>query len=307
MNIVSLNVQDCAGLSYTLCEGINKYTNHHAVSITRYKNFYLDYPFHIRAEQPTKETTRLIRNADVLHFNDTFDLPYVYKVGDCHDKQVFLHVHGNVYRRIPQILDHYRKLFPHVQLLLSTPNLYYVRNEGLWFPSVIDVDELHSRHPPVQSSPVTVYYSPTCPNLPEGEQVFLKVCEELEKEDVDFARWMNTGVSHQTNLMCKSKCSIYFDELRYFYGVNALEAAAFHMCVLHGLSKFSWTAMQLQGFMDSRFNIVNSKEELKNTLRLLLTDDRLRDATGWEAYDYVKEVHDASVCAERFMRLCHAS
>lgn len=307
MNIVSLNMQDSAGLSIALCEAINEHTSHHATCITRYPNFYMELPTHICAPHATEETSTLIKNADVIHFNEVASLPHDYSTGPCGDKTVVVHMHG-YYRQYTMLLDLYKKQFPHMKLILSTPDLYYVRREGEWFPSIVRVDHLRREYPVKRSNPPVVYFSPTWTGLPRGDRAFKKVCRKLQREGLSFHAIMRTHIPHAMNLRLKSRADIYFDELGLFYGVNALEAAVFEMPVLCGMAPMCTAVIG----EEPPFNIIKRSDRFKDAdtsmfkreLRNLIEDKQLRHRKGREALKYVRRVHDVEPCLERFFELC---
>jgi len=308
MNIVSLNSYDLGGLSYNLCDAINKLTSHYAVQIS-VGRVYTDKPvMFIRDELENAKIRSLIKNADVLHFNQYTHLIERYNINsaECRNKKILYHGHGGAFRRDPgKIKRFYRRLFPKVKIMASTPDLLK-QGEGEWFPSIMPIVEQRRTYKMRRNDVPIVYYSPTKP--PEHWNWDLNTLEavanELRGEGLELHVHFRRKITHGLNLELKSKADIYFDELKIFYGINALEAAVFEMNVIHGLSPFCRDYMK-NNKVKCPFTSVPSGNRgiFKNELRKLISDKKYRIRVGKKAFKYVSKMHNPRTCVRRFLAL----
>ena len=306
MNIVSLNHSDFGGLSYTLCKAIRQHTDHHAISITN-KRLYTRKPTMLRnTPQNNPQIRRLIRNADVLHLNESMLIPEIFKLHSFNhkDKKVILHAHGTFFRNDPdKIKQFYRTRFPQLKIITSTPDLL-AQGEGTWFPSITPVKELNERYKTRRNNPPVIYYSPTKnPRVWDFPQL-QDAADTLKREGLDFHINVRSQITHRLNMELKSKADIYFDELKIFYGINALEAAAFGLVVIHGISPYCRAYLRRRR-MRSSFKAVRRGDVggLTDALRRLVGDRRHRVRAGRASLRYVERVHSPLVCVKRFMSL----
>jgi len=154
MNILSLNLYDLGGLSYNLCQAINKHTDHQARSIVIGQPFTRK-PIMIQrkgSEEFLKQIRRWVRNADVLHFNEQRKNVTKYQIDPklCKNKKIIYHAHGSDFRRNSKnILKLYRGAFPQMKIITSTPDLIPFAGEkagATWFPSVVPILEYRKKY-----------------------------------------------------------------------------------------------------------------------------------------------------------------
>ena len=98
MNILSLNISDLGGLSYNLCNAINKNTNHIARSIVDRRTFTYK-PFMLKrkgSKNFLKLLRRWVNNADVIHINEKWQCvkSYGLTAERCRGKTIIYHVHA---------------------------------------------------------------------------------------------------------------------------------------------------------------------------------------------------------------------
>jgi len=260
--------------------------------------------YHVGDNITLKEVSKLIKNADVLHFNEYQKLLSMYRVNpeECRDKKVIFHAHGSRFRRGPKAtMNFYKDKFPQMKLITSTADLTQGIEHSSWFPSVIPVEEYREKYKMQRNDPPVIYYSPT---RPRGLPVLMRVRTTLLNEGLEFETKVVRGQLHRVNMEQKSKADIYYDELYLFYGVNALEAAVFELSVVYGWSKFVKDYM-ISNEINCPFAAIDMKDKrgLTDELRRMITDKEYRQRLGKEGYEYVKSMHSPKVCAERFLSL----
>lgn len=306
MNVVSLCYNDFGGLSYILCKAINSLTDHHAVNIARNRQYTQKPVMLVKSPDTKKEIRRLIRNADVLHINESVLIPGELWVDpvNCRDKKVILHAHGTPFRVEPdKIKQFFRSRFPQMKIIVSTPDLL-AQGEGTWFPSITPIEELNERYKTRRNNPPVIYYSPTKLEEYWDLKNLNKATNQLRREGLKFHVHVRSDITHRLNMELKSKADIYFDELKIFYGINALEAAAFGLVVIHGISPYCRAYMRKRK-MRSSFKAVRMGDAkgLTDVLRRLVKERKHRVRAGRAAFRYVKRVHSPEVCVKRFLAL----
>lgn len=293
MNIVSLNYEDLAGLSYNLCTAINELTDHHAVSVVMKSNW-IQYP----QMASKKQLPELLRNADVLHLNER---PSLVRPGDCEGKKIIYQFHGSRFRKYPQkTLEVIRSRFSDVTYIVATPNLLPLVPNSTWFPSVIPIEHYRGEYPTQRNDAPVLYASHTNPT--KHRRPLVRATDALRKEGLEFeTQWVH-GVPHATNLRQKAQADIYLNGLKPFYGTDVLEASVFEMPSITGMEKFSREYM-LKHEIDYPYMLVNDISEIIDAIRRLILDRSFREEEGKRAYEYVKEMHSPEIGVKRFLEM----
>lgn len=305
MNIISLNNQDLAGLSYNLCTAINELTDHHATNMTL-KNTWLTYPSMVLGKkQVRKQLHALMADTDVIHLNESPALLSHLGIDPktCQDKNIIYHVHGNRFRgRHVNYLHYLKTHFPEATILTSTPDLLSFVPEASWFPSIVPVEKYHREHINTENTPPVIYNSAT--KLRKSAPLLKKVVKNLKAQGVELEMQMVTRVTHQSNLNRKSKADIYFDGLRVFYGVNAIEAAAFEMPVVCGISRRCKEHLDKLG-VKCGFQAFNNADynEMRDEVKRLALNQAYRKRVGKDCFEYASEIHSFEAGVKRFMKL----
>ncbi len=303
MNIVSVNYEDLAGLSYNRCTAINMLTDHHATSISMISNW-IRYPQMIAGKKSiAKVMPEIIRNADVLHINERPMLLRFMgaKPEDWKGKKIIYHFHGSRFRRgAPGILKSIRSEFSDVTYLVSTPNLLQFIPEGTWFPAVIPIEKYREKYPMRRNDPPKLYAAHTKPRRHRG--ILVLAAKQLKEEGLEFETEWIGGKMHVYNLEHKAQADIYLNGMKPFYGIDVLEASAFEMPCVTGMNKFSREYM-LKHEIDCPYIIVDNFDQLKDAIRQLVLDRWWREEEGRRSYEYVKAMHSPEISVERFLEM----
>ena len=319
MNILSLNIADLGGLSYNLCQAINKHTDHQARSILINRSFTRK-PFMVRRKDSKKFKRQIrswVRNADVLHFNERWVNVAKYWIDpkQCKDKKIIYHAHGSIFRhKSRKILRLYRRAFPQMKIITSTPDLNRLAGEdATWFPSVVPILDYRKKYKRARTrekrnKPPIVYYSPSQSSTKGMKNTIRSVSRELRKEGVKFKLQVTTGTLHTKNMRMKAQADIYYDEIRPspFYGVNAIEAGVLEKAVICNMNPYARTYMKNlyeQEGINCPFTVVANRKPLKRALRKLVKNKKHRVEQGKLGLKYVRKMHGEQVCVKRFMEL----
>lgn len=317
MNIVSLNISDLGGLSYNLCDAINKLTPHHAISIVSMRTF-TNKPVMVapvgkgqgpyKKRQFRRKVQNWIRNADVIHLNERARCIAKYGVSpaESRKKKIIYHAHGSIFRRNgPTIIRSYLKAFPHLKIITSTPDLLaFTSKPASWFPSVVPIGKYRKTYSRRRNEPPIIYYSPTGSSTVVMKTVIRQVAAELEKQGLKTRVQMTTKTLHRKNMEMKAKADIYYDEIAPspFYGVNAIEAGAFEMPVICNMNQYARKYMREHN-TKCPFELASNRQQLKAVLRKLIKNRAYRRKAGTACYRYVSRMHRPEICVKRFFSL----
>lgn len=315
MNIVSLNVSDLGGLSYNLCDAINRLTPHHAVNVVMTRTFTLKTvmlnlkrQIYLGKEKEfRKQLRREVKNADVLHVNEKWYCINGFRIDPkkCRDKTVIYHAHGSAFRRQSgNILRNFRSVFPHLRVITGTPDLVSYAPGSSWFPSIVPIKQLRKSYPRRRNRIPVIYYSPTGSSSVVMRRVIDNVARDLRSDGLEFDLQVTTKTLHSLNMRRKAKADIYYDEIAPspFYGINAIEAGAFEMSVVCDMNRFAKSYLLANG-VTCPFPLASDESTLKYLLKRLIMDKPHRDKLGRAAYKYVRKMHSEKVCVKRFLEL----
>lgn len=306
MNVLSLNYEDLAGLSYNLCTAINELTDHHATSVVL-ATTWIRYPAMVVGKAAIQaKMPGLVRDADVIHINESPGL--VSSVGgkpeDCQDKQIIYHAHGSKFRRkFPSYLKLLYSSFPQAKVITSTPDLLSAVPEATWFPAIVPIEHYRKEYPVKRNDPPIIYGAQTRPK--RHRPGMIKVLDQLREEGLKFEVQWVYGKQHRANLTLKAQADIYYDRLvSPMYGVNAIEAAGFEMPVVCTMTPIAKDQIDSLGidcpYIDP---YLQTADDQKDELRRLITDKSYRAQRGEAGYNYVQAVHSPEVCVKRFLEM----
>lgn len=315
MNIVSLNISDLGGLSYNLCDAINRLTPHHAINVVMTRTFTLKpvmanlkrQIYLGKEDEFRKQLRRWVKNADVLHINEKWYCIKGFRINprECKDKTVIYHAHGSVFRRQGRrLLGQFRQIFPHLKVITSTPDLVKLAPGSSWFPSIIPIEQYRKTYTMRRNKIPVIYYSPTGSSTVRVQRIMHRVAEDLRRDSLEFKVQVTTKTRHSTNLRRKAQADIYYDEIlpSPFYGVNAIEAGAFELSVICNMNQFAKAYLQARG-INCPFLLASDEKTLKYLLKKLIMNKPYRDKLGHTAYDYVTKMHSEEACVKRFLEL----
>jgi len=250
----------------------------------------------------------------VLHFNERWVNVSRYGIDPkrCKGKKIIYHAHGSIFRRSSRkILRLYRRAFPQMKIITSTPNLIPVagRKAGAtWFPSVVPILKYRKTYKIMQSRPPIVYYSPSQSSTKARKRVIRSVSRELRRGGVKFKLQITTGTSHTKNMRRKARADIYYDEIAPspFYGVNAIEAGVLEKAVICNMNPYARRYMKKlseQEGINCPFTVVAKRKPLKQALRKLVKNEKYRVEQGKLGLWYVRKMHGEQIAVRRFMEL----
>ena len=316
LNILSLNISDLGGLSYNLCEAINKLTPHYAINVVATRTFTLKpvmanlkkQIFLGNEEEFRRKVRRWVKNADVIHINEKWQIikSYGLTAKNCRNKKIIYHGHGSIFRRYSEsLLKKFTSLFPHLKIIVGTPDLLAgITRKATWFPSIVPIERYRRTYRIKRNNSPVIYYSPTGSSTKIMKAVISRVTDQLKHEGLNFGLQVITKTLHSTNMKRKSKADIYYDEIQPspFYGVNAIEAGVFELSVICNMNRYARQYMRNRK-LQCPFHLASTEEQLKRVLRKLIKNKGYRDRCGRANYQYVLKNHSPGVCLKRFFAL----
>ncbi len=316
MNILSVNSTDLGGLSYNLCEAINKLTSHYAINVVDSRTFTLKPVmanrnrriFLGKGAEFKRNVRHWVENADVIHINEKWGCVSRYGLtkDNCKDKKIVYHTHGSIFRKhSAYLLKEFTRRFPHLKIITSTPDLLaYIPKDrkATWFPSIVPIERYRRTYKIKRNDPPMIYYSPSGSSTKPMKAIIGQVTAQLKREGLKFGLKITTMTHHTTNMELKSKADIYYDEIdpSPFYGVNAIEAGVFGLSVICNMNTY---ARQYMKKRKCPFLLASDIKTLRIQLRKLIKDKAYRRKVGKVGYRYVKRMHSPKVCLKRFFKL----
>jgi len=323
---VHLGKDDPAGVAFSICEAINRLTEHTAINF-RVVNNYIRYPCYADFNfYHPDEVRRIVLKADVLHFH-TFVAPFMsvldLRKRDVEDKVKVVEFHGSYLRAFPEDLPKLAReeLGDDVLFLVSTPDLKLrFLPEAEWLPVPRDIEKLRHYFFYNRSKPKAVLDSirrlvivahATTGIEKKGSKPIMRTLTELMKRKRYVKINVIIRVPWHTALQGISESDIYVDRCDLevietakvgFYGAASVEAAAFEIPVLVQIGRDVEEYLKKQNIY-LPFIRFDSEELLLAKLLRLVDDEELRRELGKAAYNYVKRYHDYPAVLERYFRL----
>ena len=189
-------------------------------------------------------------------------------------KKVFALLHGSTNLRTfkqqytKTLQEQYERIF------CTTPDLKQLFPFTEYIPVPLDLNkEIYKSAKPRNKSnkgEIIIHHYPTDKAI-KNTREFEEVCNELKK---DYPKLKFKTITNMTNpqvIEDKKKIHLCFDHMQGYYGVNTLEAAAVGAVPLVGISKInSKIIKETINVKDIPFELVRTKEELKNTIKYYL-------------------------------------
>lgn len=207
MNVLQISVHDFGGAAYALAEAIKETTDHDSMSVRQSPGSYIKYKAHLVASEPD-DLIGPWNWADVVHVHDICPklapglLP----------KPTVVTYHGSMYRRKPKLYHDYVKS----HRWIGTVATIDLTAHG--FPWMPDCRPDLKRYVDRPRGRFVVAHAPTSRIVKDTE----KVIEQLDIEGIILD--VIERVPFEECLTRKGRASVYVDQFRLCYGLNAIEA-----------------------------------------------------------------------------------
>ncbi len=234
---------------------------------------------------------RCLKGYDIFHlhsdsiFASEFkDIPLLRALG----KKVIFHFHGTDIRN--------KKMHPHIglanALMVSTPDLFRYVPDATWIPQPIDLEYWTSLPVDKPKEIITILHAPTS-RIKSGTDFIISAVEELKKEGCPVELSLIEGQPYEKLKTLYQEGDIFLDKITIgIYGNIAIEGMALKKPVCVFIEK------DVIPLYPKELPLVNtSPDDLKQNLKRLINDNKLRRELGEKGRAYVERYHDVNKVA----------
>ena len=281
MNILQISFHDHGGAAYHLAEAINTTTKHHATSVRQAAGSYLQYPIDLAAAKPG-DLVGVWEWADVVHVHDICPkLPRGLK-----PKPTVVTYHGSMYRRGPQV---YNDLCEKNGWLATVATIDLMAHGLPWMP---DTRPDLSKYVDRPKGRYIVAHAPTSRAVKDTDKV-IGALDGIDGLTLDVIE----QVDNQTCLRRKGRASIYVDQFRLCYGLNAIEAWQMSMPAIVNAGKATiQRILEELGFLPF---VQSTLEDLRETVLKLRSDEQFYSDGVERGQQVIREAHGSTIVAAR--------
>lgn len=241
---------------------------------------------------------KCLRDYDIFHFHaesifaaDFKDIPLLKKLG----KKVIFHFHGSEIRG--------KNMHPRIKLadarLVSSPDLLEFVPDGLWTPQPVDLEYWTPQQP--VSSPkekLILVHAPTNRKV-SGTDYIISAVKELKKEGYKIELYLIEETPYDSLKEYFQEGDIFLDKVTLgIYGTFAIEGMALKKPVCVFIKE------KLLPLYPEELPIMNTNpDNLKQNLRKLIEDEKLRRKLGEKGRAYAEKYHDVRKIAEKCLSI----
>lgn len=278
---------DCAGVSISLCNAINKYTPHQARHIVKEESI-LQWETDITAKDYNAinmfSLLKIIEEADIIHFNYVDHTVPFFDIKWCdfiNNKKLIFHDHSG-WEPLKELHDEYKsgRLFHkydnYNKVIVCAPSDTHIFNNATWLPNIMPIYREDYRPPHNKSYNGTLIIGQTSvsPKI-KSTDLLVSIVKEIQASGYDVALDIITGITHSETLRRKREHNIEFDNMyQGHHGMAGLEAISMGIPTLAWLKPEVIEAYKELGEgSDVPFINVRDKNELMKAL-IELIDNR---------------------------------
>lgn len=287
---------DLAGVNYRIKAAFDKFSTKYKIRQVVGAESYIKYPYDIMWMGNNQLVNDLYGAADLVHITEhprtLFD--FAPKIWNPRRMPTIIHQHGTTFRMNREYYWRLAAAEGWTQICstidLSSPNVE-------WVPNPVDIGLIRSTLLGSPSTGVHVAHAPT--NRSEKHtELFLANMIRLAAEDKNVSYDVIEGQSWDATLTRKAHANLFYDQLNYGYGNNAIESMAMGIPTIGGfVNQQLYYKLPDAGFYQA--TVAN----LGDTLREFVETPSLRKHWGARGLDYVTRVHEESVVVKQLERI----
>ncbi|MGR3303189.1 MAG: hypothetical protein ACUZ8I_11875 [Candidatus Scalindua sp.] len=283
---------DCAGVSISLCNAINKYTPHQARHIVKEEST-LQYETDITAKDYNAinmlSLLKIIEEADIIHFNYAdhtvpfFDIKWSDFINN---KKLIYHDHSG-WEPLKDLHDEYKagRLFHkydnYDQVIVCAPSDTHIFHKATWLPNLMPIyrEDYRPTHNKSYNGTIIIGQTAVSQKI-KSTDLLVTTVKEIQARGYDVALDIVTGVSHSQALRRKREHQIEFDNMyQGHHGMAGLEAISMGIPTLAWLKPKVVEAYEEIGEgSDVPFINVRDKNELMTALiKMIENRDLLKE------------------------------
>ena len=292
---------DLAGVNYRIKAAFDKFSDKYEVRQVVGEESYIKYPYDIKWMGNNTEVNDLYQKADLVHMTEhprtLFD--FSPKIWNPRKMPTVLHQHGTTFRTNMQYYLRLCEAEGWTQIV-STIDLA-VSNKVEWVPNPADIDYLRGlrrkRDTTGPDGAIHVAHAPT--NRAEKHTALFEAnMIRIAAENKRVSYGIIEGQSWQTTLARKAQADLFYDQLNYGYGNNAIESMAMGIPTIGGFANQTlYGALPNAGFYPA------SQSNLGVVFRDFISSPAHRKEWGERGLDYVSRVHEESRVVAQLERI----
>ncbi|MFB3764141.1 MAG: glycosyltransferase family 4 protein [Methanotrichaceae archaeon] len=259
------------------------------LDFSSWRSCYISNPLNLLRKMPI--LLRHIGNYDILHFHYSSGLPFGldFPLWKVLRKKAVIHHHGGDIRNKGE-----RWLYSRLadRIFVSTPDLLRWSKDAIWIPNPIDLEKYSytgskARHED-RDETVKILHAPS-KRMIKGTEHILGAIDKLKSEGYKIELILVENTPHDRAIEYYKQADIVVDQLLIgWYGMLAQE------CMALGKPVCVYIRDDLKPYMPFSPVLNTSTENIVENLRLLVTDQDLREDLGAEGRKYVEQVHDSN-------------
>ncbi len=244
-------------------------------------------------------------SADIIHYHGAMSAA----VGARPDARVVFHHHGTLFRN--NAAEYMAQAKARGALvLLSNLELFSHVGDGRahFLPNTVPIARYSNLRATSQvpfdgSSPFRIGHSPSKPER-KGTDVFLKVCGILKERGLAVEPIVLHNLSHREVLRQKATCHAFFDSFWLGMQCSGIEAAAMGLPVIAGDRTVA--DRYVAQFGEIPYTYAESEDGLLYALEQMIVSPEWRAIEAARVFRYVRDHHDESAVALRYLDLLDA-
>lgn len=286
---------DMAGVGYGLKKAFDTYSTKYQLRQVRGTNNYIDYPVDITWPGRNTFVNELYNEADLIHISEypwALDGANAPRIWEQVPKPTVVHQHGTPFRNNPANFLRLARQGRFTQIvstidLLVDPSLQ-------WLPNPVDIEVMQQirkeRYP--NDGIIRLGQAPTNQGIKNTKE-YVHAALDLQKRYgieylvIEKQKWVDC-------LAEKARTDIWFDQLTYGYGSNAIEAGAMGIPLVGGFTS-PQDEQRLVDQVGGLPFVPATVDTLPAVLDRLVRDADYRNAKGRQAYLYMSSVHSEPV------------
>lgn len=281
MNILQVSVHDHGGAAYYLAQAINAATEHKATSVRQAKGSYIQYPIDLVAEKPG-DLVGVWEWADMVHVHDICPkLPRGLK-----PKPTVVTYHGSMYRKAPKT---YNDMCESNNWIGTVATVDLMAHGLPWMP---DTRPDLSGYVDRPKGRFIVAHAPTSRAVKSTDAI-AEMLDEVDGLALDIIE----RVDNETCLRRKGRASVYVDQFRLCYGLNAIEGWSMAMPAIANASKK--TVQRIKKEMGFLPFVQSTLGNLQETVLRLRDDQEFYSDGVARGRQAIREIHGPGVAAAR--------
>jgi len=318
LNILLINNKwDCAGVSISLCNAINRHTKHrarHMVAVETAIKYETDITSANCVPHRLWSIMKIIEKADILHFNYAdhsvpfFDIRWP---DFMRGKKCIFHDHSGWE---PRKLLHnayvsgrlFHKYDDYEQAIVCAPSDTHIFNRSIWLPNLMPIyreDYLPLRDRPHYNS-IIIGQTASSPEL-KSTEMLADAVRELKAKGYNVEMDLITGASHSDCLRRKRSHYIEFDNMHQgHHGMAGLEAISMGIPTLAWLTPEVIKAYERLGSGDPiPFINVRDKGELMTEMIELITNRNTWEERSSYSRRWIEKYYDEKNLVQMYIDL----